>query len=151
MMTLGFACPGCKRAAVAAGPSSSPIEVAPSHIEGHVPPAAEFSELLHSDLATYLAKTYGAPRTIQVMLLREGPTQSGVSLPKYYVWVRFQRPDATFIEGAARVAAVDKTHFEVTDFLTAEQVVNAPTILSTVFPEPLREEILRRAKTAFVP
>ena len=123
-------------------------QVAQSHIEANAPSQQDFEALLLRDLSNYLAPTYGKDVQLDLEMLRHGPTQSGVSYPKYYVWVIARPSSGAAVEGAARVAGIETTKFEVTDFLTAEQIVSAPTILATVFPEVLRDGIVQRARKA---
>ena len=70
-------------------------------------------------------------------LLRKGPTQSGMSYPKYYLWVKGFEGDKKVIEGAVRVAAIDRKEFSVTDFCTPQELRSDPDLASRVFPAVL--------------
>jgi len=50
-------------------------------------------------------------------MLRDGPTQSGVSYPKFYLWVRVAGGKSVDDRGAVRVVAVKRKRFDVTDFM----------------------------------
>lgn len=113
-----------------------------SHVEGHVPEPAVFDQHLKRDLKAYL-KTPG----VHYELLRQGPTQSGVAYPKFYLWVQaLDAKGKPTMTGAARVAAMDKSHFEVTHFIAAESIRIEPSQLDSIFPKALVPAILKRAR-----
>jgi hypothetical protein len=115
--------------------------VANSHIEANVPASGQFSSLLARDLRSY----FQAPR-VDYELLRQGPTQTGISYPKYYLWVKVRNSSgALSSEGAVRVAAIDQIRFEVTNFLPAQEIRAKPTAVEQTFPRPLVESILSHA------
>ena len=115
------------------------FQIQRSHIEGNVPPPEQFDAMLRRDLASYFNT-----QTLNYELLREGPTQSGVSCPKYYLWVKATRQNETVV-GAVRVAAIEKTRFEVTDFLPSERIRSDPTQVQQLFPTLLVPSILAKA------
>jgi hypothetical protein len=78
-------------------------------------------------------------------MLREGPTQTGIAYPKYYVWVRAQTPQGIVDEGAIRLAAIEKTRFEMTHFLRKAAIQADPAAVERVFPKALADDIRRRA------
>ena len=55
-------------------------DVQRSHIEGNVPPPGDFDRLLARDLAAYFALPGQPEPRVEYELLRDGPTQSGVSV-----------------------------------------------------------------------
>ena len=117
-----------------------------SHIEANVPPPAAFTAFLHRDVAAYLTNRVGQKVTVEHDLLREAPTQSGVAYPKFYIWVRGFSPDKTVVaEGAMRLAAIEKKRFDVTDFVTKEQIITEPTQIESVFPQALISKIREKA------
>ena len=59
-----------------------------SHIQGNVPEASTFDAYLKRDVASFFQAKFRKSLEISYDLLRQGPTQSGVALPKYYLWVR---------------------------------------------------------------
>jgi hypothetical protein len=91
--------------------------LAQSHIDANVPDAKVFGPLMERDLQGYFEKTLDTTEKIHVQfqLLRDGPTQTGISYPKFYVWAKILSGDRILTEGAVRVAAVDRTQFNVTD------------------------------------
>lgn len=115
------------------------LQIQRSHIEGNVPPPEQFDATLRRDLSSYFST-----QTVSYELLREGPTQSGVSYPKYYLWVKATRQNETVV-GAVRVAAIDKARFEVTDFLPSERIRSDPNQVQQIFPALLVPSILARA------
>lgn len=118
-----------------------------SHIEGNVPAESEFDQLLRRDLAKYLESKLGEKLQVEFELLRKGPTQSGVSFPKYYLWVKGFEGDKKVIEGAVRVAAIDRKEFSVTDFCTPQDLRADPDLASRVFPAALVPGIKKRLKS----
>ena len=121
--------------------------LAKSHIEGNVPEPHDIQKFLVRDVTKYLESRYQQSFKVRCELLRDGPTQSGAAYPKYYAWVfaRGSNGERKELEGAARLAAVNKTHFEVTDFLAAEEVQARPDDVATVFPQALINDIVSRS------
>ena len=111
-----------------------------SHIEGNVPDKADFGIFMKRDLKAYFS-SYGDNITIKYQLLRNGPTQSGVSYPKYYVWVQVIEGAKIVQEGAARVAAIEKKRFEVFDFISKSSLQKRPGSAAQVFPAALLVKI----------
>jgi hypothetical protein len=98
-----------------------------SHIDENVPAPPDFDKFLRRDLAAYFAqerKRKDLP--LELELLRDGPTQSGVAYPKFYVWVRIAGGKTPADRGAVRVAAIEKKRFEVTDFLSEQNIGTEP-------------------------
>ena len=114
-------------------------EIQRSHLEGNIPDDSHFENFLRRDLKAYFG---GRPVTFEY--LRHGPTQSGVAFPKYYLWVKVQDPRSKQLwnQGAVRVAAVDRTHFEVTTFLSLKDLKRSPEQAAATFPKPVAEKIL---------
>src|SRR5262245_45911342 len=81
-----------------------------SHIQGNVPEREVFNSLLTRDLSAYFGISATGTDNLKWVLLRDGPTQSGVSYPKFYVWAIVDR-SKTLTQGAVRVEAIDKTRF----------------------------------------
>jgi hypothetical protein len=112
-----------------------------SHIESNVPPPAEFDRVLQRDSDAYFGTALARSAHVRYEMLREGATQSGVAYPKFYVWLVAPLAGGETREGAARLAAIDKQRFEVTDFVTEEQVRRDPEGLSLIFPRPVCDRI----------
>lgn len=137
LVALGCALQGC------ASPG-----VRESHIDANVPAGADFDRIMRRDLEAYFAGTSARPiAALDYQLLRDGPTQSGLAYPKYYVWVVVQHGADSVQEGAVRLQAMDRERFEVTHFLSRDEIASNRSGLRSVFPEPVCvriEEMMRR-------
>jgi hypothetical protein len=109
-----------------------------------IPDAASFRPFLIRDLTKYFAQQYGDGIGVDYQLFRDGPTITGVAYPKYYMWVTVSDAGKTRVEGAARVAAIQK-HFEVTDFIFREVIQKRPELLERAFPKGLISTIRDKA------
>lgn len=117
-----------------------------SHIEANVPPPAEFERLLQRDLLLFFKQSTGSNvSSVEVQPLRSGPTQSGVSYPEFYLWVKVFAGSALQQAGAVRVAAIERTRFDVTDYLSAADIKRDPNAVGSVFPAALVPAIQERA------
>ena len=126
----------------ACGPS--PLDIGQSHISGNVPEQSQFNALLTQDLLAHFQSSDPQLTRVEFKLLRDAPTQSGVALPKYYAWVKAFAGTVLRQEGAVRVAAVDKTHFDVTHFFSKAQLLQDEQA-KKVFPPALIPDIMRLA------
>ena len=118
-----------------------------SHIEANVPEAKDFQKFLSRDLQKYFGGLLKRRVRVKFELLRSGPTQSGVSYPKYYAWVKIYGADQQLIEqGAVRIAAEDKTDFSITDFWNVQKIRGEQKNLELVFPENLCGLIIGKSK-----
>jgi hypothetical protein len=118
--------------------------IAQSHIRANVPDKRVFDKFLKRDLQQYFKASKRKTVKIEYELLREGPTQSGIAYPKFYAWVTVRDHRTVVEEGAARVAAVEKKHFDVTDFLSKADIERSPMTLDRVFPGPVADKIRER-------
>lgn len=127
-----------------AQPNYSSSEINLSHIDSHVPDEQNFRNYLQRDLRSYFIKEYRFTKDVQIefTLLREGATQVGVSLPKFYIWVIIS-DNSKNLEGAIRAAALDKSEFMVTNFINLDEIKNNPSVLRTVFPAAVCNKIER--------
>jgi hypothetical protein len=121
-------------------------EVQASHIAGNVPPDASFMTLLQRDVRAYLVANRLPSESVEIEPLRRVATQSGVSYPKYFVWIRAVDGDGRRIAGAMRVAAIDRIGFDVTDFTSAASIRSDPTSLASSYPALLIPAIRQHAK-----
>ncbi len=119
--------------------------LAESHIEANVPGTNDFRPFLIRDLSAYLKPKYGDKLMVDYELLRDGPTQSGVAFPKFYVWLYATNTAQSVIEGAVRVAAIGKKWFEITDFVKRAEIVSDPDSVTRIFPAALIEKIYIKA------
>jgi hypothetical protein len=127
--------------------AQSPLaEIQASHIEANVPAQESFDVFLKRDLLAYFRASETSPATsVEYELLRDAPTQSGLSYPKYYLWVRVRSGRSVLEEGAARVAAIERKRFEVTNFLSRSSIQSEPSEAGAVFPAALVPSVLSRA------
>lgn len=117
-----------------------------SHIEGNFPAPQSFHTLLNRDLLRFFRETHGeSVSSVDYRLLRDFPAQSGVALPKYYAWVKVFAGAEILVEGAARIAAIEKIQFDVLHFLTVQEIQGDPGLVKSTFPAPLITEILKSA------
>jgi len=116
-------------------------EIQKSHIDANVPPPSEFNAFLERDLQSYFASS-----KVSFELLRNGPTQSGVAYPKYYLWVEVTHSNNEVIAGAVRVAAIEKKRFEVYDFLNETEIQKEPESVGNTFPRSLLPRIYELAE-----
>ena len=117
------------------------IEIQKYYIDTNVAEQSQFDILMKQDLEKYFSATFGKT-TVKWEFLRNGATQSGVAYPKYYLWTKVYRGSKLLSEGAARVAAIDKTSFEVTDFVNIKDIRQKTVDIYSIFPKPVCEKIL---------
>lgn len=119
-------------------------QVAQSHIRGNVPPSSDFDKLLRRDLTTYFKQSNGKAVTVDYQLLHREPTQSGVALPKYYLWVKTYQGGKLIEEGAARGAAIKQKQFEFISYFSKTDMVEHPQLIDRTFPIPIGDKIKNR-------
>ncbi|MPR33768.1 hypothetical protein [Salmonirosea aquatica] len=123
-------------------PTHNPLQqIQESHIEANVPDESRFAAFMQRDLEEYFSDDYGKKVTVQWEFLREGATQSGVAYPKYYLWTKIYVGEKFLNEGAVRVAAIEKTTFEVTNFVSIDEIKKKKQDIYLVFPAPVCEKI----------
>ena len=118
-------------------------EIQESHISANVPPDADFHRILRCDLSAYFSTEAVPNPSVEYELLRDGPTQSGIAYPKFYVWIRVQTSPVR--QGVARLAAIDRERFEVTHFIEQGAIVGDPSQLDALFPAPVAAAIKAKA------
>ena len=101
---------------------------------------------LKRDLEKYFRQSPGQHVTVKYEFLRNGPTQSGVAYPKYYLWVTVSKKNKTIKSGAVRVAAIEKKYFDVTDFMPVEEIKRDTEAIYSVFPRPVGDRIKEKMK-----
>src|SRR4051812_38534942 len=117
----------------------------PDHVSPNVPADENFDKELSRTLTYYMCAGYSDKCVCKYELLREGPTQSGISYPKYYVWAKSIDGGKVTSEGALRLEAEDKT-FGVTHYLSKKDILADPSELDPIFPAALKDKILARTK-----
>jgi hypothetical protein len=124
---------------------SMPEALQNDYIEANVPPEDVFSTYLERDVLAYMQAEV-SPKIIDVKttLLRQGATQSGTAYPKFYLWVVATSKGGAVIDGAARVAAVDRVGFEITRFLSSKEIKDDPKAVASTFPAPIVPDILEK-------
>ncbi|MBJ6121508.1 hypothetical protein [Sphingomonas mollis] len=115
------------------------------HISANAPPDSSFSKILDRDVRAYLAAHQLPSKKVMIESLRKGATQSGVSYPKYYIWIRATDAASHHVEGAMRVAAIDRVKFEVTDFTPTDTIRTDPASLAAIYPSPIIPAIRQHA------
>ena len=117
-----------------------------SHIEGNVPNKSDFDSFMHRDLKAYFKSITGKPVQIKFEFLREGPTQTGIAYPKFYLWVKLIENENLINQGAVRVAAIEKKRFEITDYFSKTIIEQNPDTIYMVFPRPVCGRIKDKMK-----
>ena len=117
----------------------------PDHVTPNVPAAEDFDKELSGYLTGYMCAGFSPKCTCKYELLRDGPTQSGVAYPKYYVWAKSIDSGRVTSEGALRLAAEEKS-FHVTNYLSKKDILADPSSVDPIFPSALKDKILARAK-----
>jgi hypothetical protein len=127
--------------------AADPIrEIQQSHISSNLPDTfQEFQKILERDLEKYFLAKLNRQVEIQYKLLRKAPTQSGVAYPKFYAWVNVRENNKIVESGAVRLASIDKTKIEVTNFVSKKKILKNPDILNSIFPSSLCEGIIKKA------
>jgi hypothetical protein len=116
-----------------------------SHVNQNAPPAIAFQRLLMRDLLAFFAKDAAATK-VDYRLIRNPAAQSATADSNYYAWVQVYAGESLVAEGAVRFAAADRTRFEINRFFDRASIVRDPARLSAVFPEPVVNAILVRAR-----
>lgn len=116
------------------------------HVEANVPEDKNFESFLVRDLTAFFATNKDKKVTVEFELLRKAATQVGVAYPKYYAWVKVSENGKLTKQGAVRIAAIEKTGFEVTHFVKDDEIRAEPKMIESIFPAPLCPKILELAK-----
>jgi hypothetical protein len=118
-----------------------------SHIDANVPDKKDFDLILKRDLTRYVTDKNDKNIAVTIELLRDVPSQSGVALPKYYCWIEKRNAKGELMEeAAARIAAVNRDHFEVVQYYDRKRLENEQELVSKVFPADVYEKILKKLK-----
>ena len=87
---------------------------------------------------------------IEAQLLRDGPTITGIAVPKYYLWARLFTKDRQFDAAAIRLAD-DAGAVHVLQIIDREAIRRQPNALRSIFPAVLVPKILALAEDKSVP
>jgi hypothetical protein len=118
-----------------------------SHVDANVPDAKDFDRILQRDITLYVTDRRDENISVSVELLRDVPSQSGVALPKFYIWiVKRDAKGQIMEEAAARIAAINKDHFDVVQYYDRKRLESEPDLVSKVFPEDVYAKILAKLK-----
>jgi hypothetical protein len=124
-------------------------DIQASHIAANVPSSADLEPFLRRDLNAYFANERHLKNVkVEFEFLRDGPTQTGISYPKYYIWVRINGGKSAADRGAACVSAVDQKGFDVTMFASEREIRADVPALKFVFPGPVCEKIKAKLGTS---
>ena len=127
-------------------------DVRRAHIEAHLPPEEVFESYLRRDIvARFKSMPDPGVTRAEFAFLRQGATQSGVAYPKWYLWTKVYAGNALRYEGALRVAAVERTHFQVTDFVPKADIRAGKVALQKIFPALLVPAIMDLARAPASP
>ena len=114
-----------------------------SYVDANSPDKDKFDRLIKRDLEHYFSGIYGHT-VLSTEFLRIGPTQNGVAYPKYYLWVKIYKANKLVNQGAARIEAIEKKRFEVTDFVSITEIRNNSKDIYSIFPFLVCEKIKSR-------
>jgi len=131
--------------ALASGLLISLSSCVPDHVTPNLPASEDFDAELSHTLTSYMCAGYSDKCVCKYELLREGPTQAGLSYPKYYVWAKSIDSGKVTSEGALRLVAQEKT-FHVREYLSKKDILADPSSVDPIFPAALKDKILARAK-----
>jgi hypothetical protein len=122
-------------------------ELQKSHIDANVPDQKDFDRILNRDITKYVIDPKDKDITVKIELLRDGPSQSGVALPKYYIWIEKRNAKGELMEeAAARIAAVNRDHFDVVQYYDRKRLETEQELVSKVFPDDAFQKILAKLK-----
>jgi tetratricopeptide (TPR) repeat protein len=117
------------------------ISISLSHIAANVPAKKDFGSFLKRDLKAHFGQR------VEYELLRDAPTQLGVSYPHYYAWIWKYQGDKVIEEGAVRLDAVSCKFFTVTDYIPKWQIIANPEAIERIFPKALCSLVLEKASS----
>lgn len=99
---------------------------------------------IEAALFSELKGQYPSLTRVEPRFLRDGPTVTGVAVPKYYFWVRLFSHEKAFDAVAVR-AALDGDRLDVLQVVPRADIRRDPAMLRTIFPADLIPEIERSA------
>jgi hypothetical protein len=115
--------------------------IADSQVRANVPDEKDFNSFLKRDLESYFKEQKKKSVVVEYQLLRNEPTQSGTSLPKFYLWVLIKENGALLEDGAVKVAAMEKKKFEILNYLARADIERDVEKVYQIFPRPVADKI----------
>jgi hypothetical protein len=83
---------------------------------------------------------------LEFELLRGTGTTTGISFPKYYVWIKLNSQGQDVEQGIVRLAEVDTAQYEVTDYFSSADIKRAQHKVYETFPRDIADiAVLRSA------
>ena len=121
------------------------VSCGPANLANDGADSARLAPIMDRDLNAYFTRRAGHPVRVQYDYLRRGPTVTGISYPKYYLWIvaHDSSRGAVTAEGAARVAEIDSV-IEVTHFFPKQYIAREPASVDSVFPPAVVGELRKR-------
>ena len=117
------------------------------YIDANVPDKKDFDRILNRDITKYVTDKADKDITVKIELLRDVPSQSGVALPKYYIWIEKRNAKGVLMEeAAARIAAVNRDHFDVVQYYDRKRLETETDLVSKVFPQDVYTKIVAKLK-----
>lgn len=98
------------------------------------------------DLRAYFKLESDSKTSVGYELLEDGTYGGGKSFPHYCVWVYIYDGNKVLEQGIAAVAAENKQRFDVTKYISKEEIKKNPKAVAETFPPILCPEIIDRAK-----
>lgn len=113
------------------------------NISYHTPDSHNFHAFLSRDLTAYFREKYKDCQTSYEML-KDEPTQFGLSFPHFYVWAKVTRKNSIITQGAVRLDGYRKEGFFVTDFYSVYKIRTNPKLIEH-FPPSIWEKAWQKA------
>lgn len=121
-------------------------DIQKSHIDANLPPIEKHEMLIKDEIRRYLKLSKTEKLKIESELLRTQPTQSGISYPKFYRWVKVIKNKWPIIAGAIRYSLIEKKKAEISDFVDSHFILNDPSISLKVFPPEVHKRAVTKAQ-----
>ena len=114
-----------------------------SHVSANMPEHEKLHSVIKHGLVEYFKKNYSAT-DLDYQLLRDIPSQVGVSYPKLYAWVEAKGTNPGKLSGAVRLSLREKKYCVVTHFLSSQDIRKNPKSAFFVFPTGLLPKVFSK-------
>ena len=114
-----------------------------SHVGANMPEHEKLHSVIKQGLVEYFKKNYSAT-DLDYQLLRDIPSQVGVSYPKLYAWVEVKGTSPGKLSGAVRLSLREKKYCVVTHFLSSQDIRKNPKSAFFVFPTGLLPKVFSK-------